>query len=154
MSVHVKEHKGFNIRVNGDGIFYAYDKEGNQIATSKTFSELKTGLDKLSKVKLGQSVFIAGNWGDNNFYPGKVTSVRFKEGYGYSGERKEFRVTWEGHHWKDFEADQIIKDNEENRKLVEEIQRLREADKAILHNIGEVAKKLQRYTENELTGEE
>ena len=86
------------------------------------------------------------------YYPAKVTSIQEKQSYGEKSN--EFRVTFEGGHWRDVTAKEIVKDTEENRALLAIINSHREAIKKAEDEIKTVEAKLVRFTEQELTGEE
>jgi hypothetical protein len=155
-STTVKEYKGYTITIDEAGVFYAQDKEKNTMAKSENLKVLQRQIDDFSKGKFGQTVYIniyehyydASKLG--YYKKAKLTSIKAKKRY---GSYQMFRVSIEGS-WREVQANEIIKDIEENRKILSELEALQAEVESIKGKIKEKVNKLQTYTVKELTGEE
>lgn len=146
------QYKGYRVEVSDDGMFRAYvEKGGNLIAEATSLNALKEKVDKLSKAKFGFDVWIDK---DGRYRKGHLTSAQERRSR-YGPGSLEFRVTvkvGKTTEWDELQADSIYKDTEENRALVEAINRQRDAIKKAEETVEDLEMNLASFTEDELMG--
>jgi len=149
----IEKYKGYGISIDGNGKFSAHklDSQGGhckQISKEyPTWNELKKSLDRMSKQKFGQSVWInPDHFNSDKFVKGKLSSAQESQ---YDG-KTEFRVTHSKGSWIDKNGEQLIKDTPENVKIIEEIKSKSAEKKKLEKNIHELHETLENHTTKEL----
>ena len=142
----IAEYKGYTIRLDGKGEFYAFIKnQTGELARSETLKGLKEKLDRASKAKFGQPVLI-----EDHDWQGIVDS--YKEGK-ITSEQPDgtFRIQYAGgRSWSAWSLGSLIKPTPENRAVISNILGLQKQMQDLKNLIEEEKKKLTTYTKDEL----
>ena len=154
-NTNLQTYKDYTIWIKHDGMFYAEDRLGVEVASASTLKAVQDLVDKLSKTRYGQNVFYGRRFGSDPPRKARITSLLAKTGW----DRKPlFRIQFEdnaeGMRWTEANASELIKDNEANNVIIEKIIELDNKVQELHKEVNELFDKLERYTDAELVGEE